>query len=239
MIGPKKHPLHTHYIDRGLDPSSRIRHRIEPHIRPQHFIQFPFRGPRFTACLGAGGGIVEEMSFVPDTAFDPPGEKRRRAARVGEQDLETGEPVEYPAQVHARERYGRFHREAESQREDVAVVSRGTRAEDVAGEAVVRVQEDEGVGGFEGGVDGVEVWVVHSGAGVEAAGAHYHAFEVGEGAEAVDLGDYGFRVGGEGEGAEGVETALGVCADGVEFVIDFLSPWRAFFWGEEVEPGVC
>ena len=72
-------------------------------------------------------------------------------------------------------------------------------------ETVVRVEEDEEGVGFEGCPDGIESWVVETGA--EASGAEDNAFDVRESFEAGDLFYDGLRRGGEGESREGVDFA--------------------------------
>ena len=158
-----------------------------------------------------------------DAALDPPRQKRHRAPRVRDQHFQFGMPVEDAGQPHAREGDARFKREAQSEREHVAVVA-GAGTVDGAREAVVRVEEDEERGRREGGPDGFEEGVVEAARG-QAGGAEDDAADVCEGGrQAVDLGDDVGGGRGEREGGEGVESVPGTRADGFEFVVDFSRP---------------
>lgn len=95
--------------------------------------------------------------------MDPPRQKGHRAARVRDQDPEARVAVEDAGEEHAREGDGGFHGEAEGEGEHVAVFGRAG-AVDGGREAVVRVQEGEGLVLGERGPDGVEGGVVEAGA---------------------------------------------------------------------------
>lgn len=123
---------------------------------------------------------------------------------MGDQEFQFRIAVEDTAEPHACECDCGFHGKAEAEGEDVAVFG-GAGAVNGGWETVVGVEEDEEGVGFEGCPDGIESWVIETGA--EACGAEDYAFDVGEGFEAGDFFYDGLRRGGEGESREGVDFA--------------------------------
>ena len=121
-----------------------------------------------------------------------------------DQELQFRIPIEDTAEPHAGECDCGFHGKAKAEGEDMAVFG-GPGTVKGRWEAVVWVQEDEEGVGFERCPDGIEGWVVETGA--EAGGAEDYAFDVGEGLEAGNLFYDGLRRGGEGESRKGVDFA--------------------------------
>ncbi len=101
------------------------------------------------------------MPLVLHAAVDSPGEKGHGAAGVGDEDLEARMAVEDAGEEHAREGDGDFHGEAEGEWEHVTVFV-GSWAVDGGWEAVMRMEEDEGLSLFECCPYRVEVGIIET-----------------------------------------------------------------------------
>jgi len=157
---------------------------------------------------------------------------------VRQDHAQRGHGVEDPRQQHARDRDGRLEREAQRQREHVAVVAGGVaRAEHRAGQPVVRVQEDGEAGGGQRGEHGQQRRVVEPAA--EPGGAEDDAAREREGREVRDRGEHGGGGGAEGERGEEEQPAWVQGADAVDLVVDARGGVAGGVGWQPVEPGVC
>lgn len=109
-------------------------------------------------------------------------------------------------------------------------------AEDLARQAVVRVDEEQQLRGLQRAPDGVQGRVVEAGA--EARGADDDASAVPLFAQAGELVVDGWYGGGEGEGCEEGDAAVAGGGEVFEFGVDCGGPGWGVGGGEEVEPGV-
>lgn len=152
-----------------------------------------------------------------------------------QKDVELLEPVEDTAENHAGDGDGGLEREAHSKRQNMTVLA-CSRAVDRSREAVVRVQEDHGLGPLQSCVDGVQLRVVQTLS--EAAGAHDDTFDVLHAGQTLNLLDDDICRGGEGQGPEGIQPAWEPAADAVHVVIDLLRHGTGLCGVQEVQPGI-
>ena len=111
MVRPEHHSLSRAHVDGGLQRRGSIAYGVEVDVFFEHV---PDRA------LWPRRGGISKGALVVNAGLDPAREEGEGAAGVGEEDLESGVPVEDPGEVGARDGDGGFEGEAEGEGEDVA-----------------------------------------------------------------------------------------------------------------------
>lgn len=168
MIRAEHDSILTTGLNGGLQADLVVNNGIEIDIRPQNL-------PNGLTVRAQLPGSFQ-VRIMLDAALDSAGEERQRSARVREDDLQRGDSVEDAGENEPSDGYRRLEREAEGERQDVAVLA-GPWAPDFARQAVVRMQEYGKLRVGQGGEDGQQSRVVETAS--QSRGAEDDASTVG------------------------------------------------------------